>query len=95
MTTFLPKTADDLTWTQWAAKEGAVAFACDLFCNEYQRQALADFPGIVVICPELPIELMHGHVLHAWPKIMHLITQGRNGCYKYSATNGKLSRRWK
>jgi hypothetical protein len=32
-----PKTADDLLWTQWAAREGAVAFTCDLFRNEYQK----------------------------------------------------------
>jgi hypothetical protein len=90
-----PKDADDLTWIQWAANEGAVAFTCDLFRNEYQRRALEGLPGIVVIFPELPIDLMRGHILHAWPKILQLLTNGRTGCYKYSATNGKISKRWK
>lgn len=90
----LPKDADDLTWTRWAANEGAVAFTCDLFRNEYQRQALEDYPGIVVIFPELPVEQMMSHIVHAWPKILHLRTNGKTGCYKYSATNGRLIQRW-
>lgn len=57
-----PKDADDLTWSHWAAAAGAVAFTCDLFRNEYQRQALESFPGIVVIFPELPLELMRSHI---------------------------------
>jgi hypothetical protein len=89
-----PKDADDLIWAQWAANEGVVAFTCDLFRNEYQRQALEDFPGIVVIFPELPIDLMRGHIRQAWPKILHLVTTGRTGCYKYSATTARLSKRW-
>lgn len=90
----LPKTADDLQWTQWAANEGAVAFTCDLFRNEYQRTALENFPGIVVIFPELRVELTRDHIIHAWPKIMHLFTNRKTGCYKYSAVNARLTRRW-
>ena len=91
----LPRDADDLVWTQWAAKEGAVAFTCDLFRNEYQRQALENYPGIVLIFPELPVEAMKDHIIHAWPKILHLLTNSKTGCYRYSATTGKLARRWK
>jgi hypothetical protein len=90
-----PKTAEDLLWTQWAAEQGAVAFTCDLFRNQYQRQALESFPGVLVIFPELPIELMRGHIHHAWPKILHLVTNGHAGCYRYSVTTGRLSKRWK
>ncbi len=91
----LPKTADDLEWIRWSAKQGAVAFTCDLFRNEYQRMALENYSGIVVIFPELPIELMRDHIMHAWPKVLHLVTNGRTGCYKYNATYGRLSKRWK
>jgi hypothetical protein len=89
------KTADDLEWTRWAAAEGLVAFTCDLFRNEYQRQALENFPGVVVIFPELPVDMMRGHIFHAWPKILHLVTTGQTGCFKYSATVGRITRRWK
>jgi len=78
----LPKDADDLVWTQWAAKESTIAFTCDLFRNEYQKTALVNFPGIVVIFPELPVERMRDHVAHAWPKILHLATNQKTGCYK-------------
>jgi hypothetical protein len=90
-----PKDADDLLWTRWAAEEDAVAFTCDLFRNEYQRQTLESFPGIVIIFPELPIDLMRGHILRAWPKILHLVTNRHAGCFKYSATTGRVSKRWK
>ena|SRR5581483_5354808 len=90
-----PKTADDLLWAEWAAAEGAVAFTCDLFRNEYQRATLENFAGIVIIFPELRVELTQQHMLHAWPKVLHLVTQGQTGCYKYSAVNGRLTRRWK
>ncbi len=59
----LPKDADDLDWVRWVLQEGAVGLTCDLFRNEYQRAALENFRGIVVIFPEVTVEVMVGHIL--------------------------------
>ncbi len=84
----------DLIWAEWAAKNDYIAFTNDLFKNEQEKRVLSQYQGLVIILPSMPAYLTCQTIIHAWPKINHLILHGKRGCYRPN-NRGVLSPRWR